>query len=331
MPGRSSLISKSIYPASIWLDKSFKKEKPILNKQLDESIAKGDEYLKEIIIQLILSGILWGIVYSLIALGLSLIYGMMDIINFAHGEFLMVAMYVGFWLSVSPGIDPLYSLPVTVAVLGLIGFLTYKGLIKRILKAPMYAQMFSTFGLLIFLQGLAQVLWTPEYRSVKNPIFEGVWRAGGISISKPQVVASIAATIAAVAVYLFIMKTKTGWSMQAVSQDKEAAALMGIRVERTYVLTWIIGAALVGYAGALLIEFYYVYPTVGSMFGNLAYVIVALGGFGSIEGAFVAGIIVGMIDSVVGFALSPSLKPVIIFGLYLAVVTFRPRGLMGRS
>lgn len=287
--------------------------------------------MKEILIQLLVSGILWGIVFSIIALGLTLIYGMMDIINFAHGEFLMVAMYIGFWLSISPGIDPLYSLPITVTILGIIGFVVYKVLIKHVLKAPMMAQMYCTFGLMIFLQGLTQFLWGTEYRSVQNPILSGVWRIGDIGISKPQFATAIVAIIAATLVYLFIMKTRTGWSMLAVSQDKEAAALMGIPVQRTYTMTWVIGAGLVGIAGALLIEFYYVYPTVGSNFANLAYVIVALGGFGSIEGAFLAGIIVGLIDSFTGFALSPSLKPVIIFSLYLIVVTFRPRGLMGRQ
>lgn len=285
----------------------------------------------EIFVQLLISGILWGTVFALIALGLTLIYGMMDIINFAHGEFLMVAMYVGYWLSIVPGIDPLLSLPVTVAVLGAIGFLAYKGLVKHVLKAPMYAQMFSTFGLMIFLQGLAQMLWTPEYRNVKEPILSGVWRLGEINISKPQFFTAIVAILAATLVYLFIMKTKTGWSMLAISQDKEAAALMGIPVEKTYTLAWILGAALVGIAGALMIEFYYVYPTVGSMFVNLAYVIVALGGFGSIEGAFLTAILIGMLDSLIGFALPPTFKPVIIFSLYLIVITFRPRGLLGRA
>jgi branched-chain amino acid transport system permease protein len=274
---------------------------------------------------------LWGFVFSLIALGITLIYGMMGLVNFANGELLMVAMYIGYWLSVKPGIDPMISLPFTVIVLGAMGFLVYHGLIKHVLKAPMFAQMVSTFGLMVFLQGLAQFLWTTEYRTVKAPMLTGVWKVGGIAISKPQTITSVAAIVAAVVVYLFIMKTKTGWSILAVSQDKDAAALMGISVQKAYTIVWVIGAALVGFAGALLVEFYYVYPSVGELFAKIAYVTVALGGFGSIEGAFLAGIIIGMLDSIIGFLLPPSLKPVIIFSLYLVVIAFRPRGLMGRT
>ena len=285
----------------------------------------------EIMIQLTISGLLWGVIFSLIALGLTLIYGMMGIINFSHGEFLMVAMYIALWLSVSPGIDPLLSWPIGVIILGVLGFLVYRLLIKHVLKAPRFAQMFCTFGLMIFLQGLAQFLWGTDFRNVRNPLLAGVWRVGQINISRPQTVAALAAIIAAIAVYLFIKKTKTGWSMLAVSQDKDAAALMGIPVQRTYSLAWIIAAALVGFAGAMLMQFFFVFPAVGTVFATTALVIVALGGFGSVEGAFIAGVIIGMLDSFIGFFLTPSLKPVVIFGLYLIVIAFRPSGLMGRG
>lgn len=285
----------------------------------------------DMLFQLILNGILWGIVYSLIALGLTLIYGMMSIINFAHGELLMIAMYVGFTIYTVAGIDPITSFPIVFLLLGLIGLIIYKVLIRRVLKAPMFAQMFCTFGLMIFLQGLAQFIWSPQYRNVAEPILQGVWHIMNVSVSKSQVITAIVAAIAAAGTYFFIMKTKTGWAMQSVSQDREAAALMGIPVERMFTLTWVIGAALVGLAGSFMIEFYYVYPTVGTVFSNMALVIIALGGFGSIEGAFIAGIIVGIIEAFTGFFLPPMFKPVVVFSLYLIVITFRPRGLMGRA
>lgn len=287
--------------------------------------------MAEVFAQLLLSGILWGSVYVLIALGLTLIYGMMAIINFAHGELLMIAMYIGFTFYSTLGVDPIYSFPVVVIVLGFLGFLIYKLLIHRVIKAPMFAQVFCTFGLMVFLQGLAQFIWSPLYRNILTPVLNGVWRVLGISISKSQTVTAVVAIGAALLTYMFIMKTKTGWSMLAVSQDREAASLMGIPVEKMYALTWVLGAALIGLAGSFIIEFYYVYPTVGTMFSSIAMITIALGGFGSIEGAFLAGLIVGVVEAFSGFFLPSMLKPVVVFSLYLIVITIRPKGLLGRT
>jgi branched-chain amino acid transport system permease protein len=286
--------------------------------------------MANLLTQLMLSGILWGSVYVLIALGLTLIYGMMSIINFANGELLMIAMYVSYTIYSTLGLDPVYSFPAVILVLGLLGYLIYKLLIRRVLRAPMFAQLFCTFGLMVFLQGFAQFVWSPQYRNITNPVLDGAWRGLGISISKAQTVNAVVAITAALITYLFIMKTKTGWSMLAVSQDREAASLMGIPVEKMYTLTWVLGAALMGLAGSFMIEFYYVYPTVGMIFSNIALIAIALGGFGSIEGAFLAGLIMGVVEAFAGFFLPPMLKPVVIFTLYIVVVTFRPKGLLGR-
>lgn len=287
--------------------------------------------MRELFLQVLVSGLLWGFIYALIALGLTLIYGMMDIVNFAHGDFLMLGMYGAFWFSIWPGVDPLVSLPVIAILMAGVGFLAYNGLVKHVLKAPMFAQMVSTFGLMLFLRGLAQFLWKPDYRSVSNPMVSGVWKVAGIALSKPQLVAALGAVIVTSAVYLFITRTRTGWAMQAVAQDREAAALMGISVQKSFTLAWMIGAACVGIAGALLSEFYYVFPSVGGIFASIALATVALGGFGSIEGAFIAGLIMGIVEALAGFLLAPVFKPVFIFMLYLMVVLLRPRGLMGKA
>ncbi|NLN70352.1 MAG: branched-chain amino acid ABC transporter permease [Chloroflexi bacterium] len=286
--------------------------------------------MSDVIIQLVLSGILWGSVYALIASGLTLIYSMMSIINFAHGDLLMLAMYFAFTFFLKFNIDPIYSFPVVIILLGVVGFIIYKILIRRVIEAPMFAQVFCTFGLGVFIQGLAQFIWSPIYRNIPTPVLSGVWRIMGISVSKSQVITAIVAISAALLTYIFITKTKTGWSMLAVSQDSEAAALMGIPVEKIYSLTWILGAALIGLAGSFMMEFYYVYPTVGTVFSNIALITIALGGFGSIEGAFLAGLIVGVVESFSGFFLPSMLKPVIVFSLYLVVITVRPKGLLGR-
>ena len=283
----------------------------------------------EVLLQAIASGLLMGFVYALIAVGLSLIFGLMEIVNFAHGEFLMLAMFTTFWLAVLFGIDPLVSVPICAALLFILGVLVYKGIISRILRAPMLAQIFATFGLAVFLRSGAQFLWSADYRIVPIHALSGRLTVGGIVLGWPQVAASVAALIAFVALYLFVTRTEIGLAIQATSEDREAAALMGISSDRMFMLGWGIGSLCVGIAGALLANFLPIFPDVGALFALLAYVAVALGGFGSIIGVLLAGVIIGLIESIGGFFL-PSFKYVLVFALYLGVVLLRPQGLFGR-
>lgn len=281
--------------------------------------------------QSVASGLLMGCVYALIAVGLSLIFGLMEIVNFAHGEFLMVSMFTAFWLAVLFGLDPLVALPFCAALLFLIGVGTYRGIISRVLGAPMLAQIIATFGLGVFLRSSAQFLFTPDYRVVPNPLLAGrIELPGAIFIGRPQLVASLAALVAFAALYWFVTRTETGLALRATSEDREAAALMGISSERMFALGWGIGAMCVGVAGALLASFFYVFPDVGFLFGLIAYVAVALGGFGSIVGALLAGVIIGLVEGLSGLVLLPALKYVAVFSVYLLVVIIRPQGLFGR-
>lgn len=285
---------------------------------------------REIIIQAIISGLLMGFVYALIAAGLSLIFGLMEIVNFAHGEFMMLSMYFAFWLWVLYGLDPLYVLLLCAALLALIGLGTHYGIIRHILNAPMLAQICATFGLAVFLRALAQFLWSPDFRTITNPLVEGRVEIMGIYLGLPQIVASFGCLLGFAVLYLFITRTETGLALQATAQDREAASLMGIPTDRMYALGWGIGAACVGVAGVLLSTFYFVFPDVGLQFALIAYVAVALGGFGSILGALAAGVLIGLLESLGGLLIDPSFKLLFIFGLYLAVVVFRPQGLFGR-
>ncbi len=283
-----------------------------------------------ILTQTLISGLLVGFMFSLIAVGLTLIYGVVDIVNFAHGEFLMLSMYAAFWLYEYFSLDPLLSLPLCTLLLFLVGVATYRLIIRRILTAPMLAQIFSTFGLMVFLRNLAHFLWSPDYRMIKDPLLSGRLEVFGIFISIPQVAAALGAVLTTGFVYWFVTKTETGRALQATAEDKEAAALMGINSDRMFALAWGIGAACVGVAGALLANFYFIFPEVGDIFCLTAYVIVALGGFGSIPGAFIAAFIVGLIQVLGGFFLAPALKSVVVFLIYLAVVILRPQGLLGK-
>lgn len=283
-----------------------------------------------VLLQTLASGLLWGFVYSLIALGLTVIYGVMDIVNFAHGDFLMISMFIAYIFNMGIfGLNALASLPLNAALLFIVGVIIYKLLIKPVLNAPPLAQIFSTFGLLVFLRGAAQFVFSADYKTLQNLAFQGRVEIFGVFLSKPQLVAAVGAIVMFAGIYLFITKTKTGWALLAVAENKQAAALMGINSDRMFALAWGVGAACVGVAGALLANFYYVFPDVGAVFGFLAFVTVALGGFGSIQGAFFAGLIIGVTEALAGTLIAPSLKYVVVFTIYLLVVFIRPRGLMG--
>lgn len=284
----------------------------------------------EIIIQTLASGLLIGLIYALIAIGLTLIFGVMDIVNFSHGEFLMLGMYSSFWLYAIYHLDPLYTLPLTAILLFGVGAVVYRVVIKKIIDAPMLAQIFTTFGLMILFRGLAQFLWKPDFRTVGNSAVSGTISLSGIQVGLPQLTAGVGAILVTLGIYLFLTKTRTGAALEATAADKEAARLMGIDSQRMFTLAWGVGAACAGVAGGLLSTFFPIFPEIGANFILTAFVVVNLGGFGSVIGALLAGILVGVIEVMGGFFLGPQYKMGIVLCLFLAVLMFRPQGLMGK-
>ncbi|MDR2076928.1 MAG: branched-chain amino acid ABC transporter permease [Desulfovibrio sp.] len=287
----------------------------------------------EEILQILLSGLVLGLIFSLVAVGLNIIFGVMDIVNFAHGEFLMVSMYICYWLFVWFGLSPLFSLPICIAALFLLGVGVYKLLIGRILSAPMLTQIFATFGLMLFLQNLALFLWSSDYRTIQDPLIFGkkITVLDGVFLGVPQLAAGAGALVITGLVFLLINKTELGRALRATAEDKEAAALMGINTDRIFALSWGIGGACVGAAGALLAGFYPIFPYVGAVFCTTAFVVVVLGGFGSIAGAFFAGIIIGLVQIGFGSYFPAAYKMAFVYGIYLLTVFVRPRGLLGKS
>lgn len=284
----------------------------------------------EIILQAIVSGLLTGLIYALIAAGLSLIFGLMNIVNFAHGEHLMVSMFSSFWLWSLLGLDPLFSIPITVLLMALCGVLTHYLLIRFILKAKMLIQICATFGLSIFIRALAQFLWTPDFRTVDKPLLEGRIEAAGVFIGQPQLFASVACLFAFVLLYLFVTRTETGLALQATAQDREAAEILGIPSNRMFAIGWAIGLGCVGVAGGMMTNYFFIFTDVGVNFALFAFVAVALGGFGSIIGCLYAGIIIGLVESLGGLLIDPSFKLLYVFAIYLLVVIYKPQGLFGR-
>jgi branched-chain amino acid transport system permease protein len=283
----------------------------------------------EMLAQQLIDGVLIGLVYSLLAIGLTLIWGVMNVINFAHGEFLMIGMFLSYWLYTLAGVDPLFSIPLNAAVLFLLGMFIYRFIISKVMTGPLLAQLVVTFGISIFLANFAALIWTPNYRLIGHTILSGTWHLSGIILSVPKVVSSIGSILTSFAVFWFLRHTRTGKAILAVEMDREAALIMGINTERINSLSFGIGCALVGVAGALLATHYYIYPFVGGTFGLICFCIVALGGFGSIEGAFIAGILVGVAQTVGGYVFNPAYKLAIVFLIYLITVWIRPQGLMG--
>jgi len=281
------------------------------------------------LLQQLVDGVLIGLVYSLVAIGLTLIWGVMNIVNFAHGDFLMVGMFASFWLYTLFHIDPLFSIPICFFGMFLLGMGIYRFIVRKVMKGPLLAQMVVTFGMSIFICNLAVYLWTPDFRLLPPTILQGTWQFRGIYFSIPKVVASAGSVIASGCVLLFLKKTNMGRAILATEMDRDAAVLMGINTDRINGLSFGIGAALVGVAGAFLSTYYYIYPQVGGLFGTIAFCVVALGGFGSVEGALIAGIFVGLAQTLGGFFFDPAYKYAIVFSIYLITIWIKPKGLLG--
>ncbi len=274
-----------------------------------------------------------GLIYALVAAGLSLIFGLMDVVNFAHGELLMIAMYATFLINAYFGLDPLLQLPLVAALLFVVGVAIYRLLIARALAVRFNSgmvQIFVTFGLSIFLVGAAQTAFGSDFRSINTGLLANrVVALGDVVLPLPQLAAGVVCLLAFAALAA-ISRTEFGRALEATREDRDAVALIGIDRDRIFSIGWGIGAATVGVAGVMLATFYYISPTVGGGFSLIAYVTVALGGFGSLMGALLAGLLVGLVEAMTALVIDPSLKQVGVFVIYLVVLMVRPRGLFGR-
>ncbi|ABK19072.1 branched-chain amino acid ABC transporter permease [Syntrophobacter fumaroxidans] len=300
----------------------------------------------EILVGSLVAGLLIGMLFALIALGLTIIFGMMDIVNFAHGEFLMLGMYTALLTSQASGLDPLLMIPVAGAVGYALGVACYYGFVKFLLRGPMVAQLLGTFGLMLFLRNLALLLFGSEDRTIHSGVLVNrAFDLGmGVVVPATKLAGAVMAVISFAAVWLLMHRTRTGKAMVATALNRQGARYMGISTERMNGLAWGIGAATVTIAGALLVNFWSVTPYVGLLFTMIAFAIVALGGFGSVPGAFFAGLIVGLITEIPGFwdfftyltgsswmagiSMTP-FKYTWVYLAYFLIMLIRPRGLFG--
>jgi branched-chain amino acid transport system permease protein len=283
----------------------------------------------DLLLQGIVSGLLLGGVYGLVACGLSLIFGVLRIINFAHGAVMMLAMYTTYWLFALCGIDPYLSILITAPLFFLVGMLIQRTVIEPNRFAAEHNQLLLTLGLALFLENLALVLWQGDFRTVRPTYAGASFMVGEALVEIPRLAACGAAIVLAVVLFAFLRKTDVGKAIRAVSEEPEGATLMGIDIGRIRAVAFGIGSACVAVAGALVTPFFYVAPDVGESFNIMAFVVVVLGGMGNFVGALCGGFIVGLAESLGATLLPGSLKQLIVFALFVLVLLLRPAGLFG--
>mgnify|MGYP003588023136 FL=1 len=289
------------------------------------------------VIEDMINGILMGSIYGLTAMGLTIIFGVLKVINFAHGSLLMVGMYVAYWTITLSGIHPYLALAIVIPVMFAFGYALQSIVIKPIFIAEKNVRepitvIIVTTGIWYVLDNLTLLVFGPQYRSLTaNPLQGQMFELGSMFISAAKFYGFLTALITAVAIHLFMQKTIMGRAIRATSMDREAASLMGINQYRIYNVAFGIGAATTGIAAVTLIPFNNIFPTVGVLFDIKGFIIVVLGGLGSISGALLGGIIVGLIESVGPQFMTATWTEAIVYGLFLIVLFVKPSGLFGQK
>jgi branched-chain amino acid transport system permease protein len=283
------------------------------------------------LLQSLLDGLLIGGVYSLMAIGLTLIFGVMKIINFAHGSIIMLGMYLTYWAAVLLHVDPYVSILITIPILFIFGVCFQRFLIDPIIEAPEHNQLLLTLGASLILENLAVFFWSPDYRVMTTHYADINFYIGDVTISLVKLLAFGLAMLLAAILYLVLAKTDLGKAIRAASDEPSGALLVGINVRRICLISFGIGAALAGVSGAAITPFFPIYPYVGGLFVITAFVVVVLGGMGNLLGAFVGGLIIGLADSIGGILLPGAMKSIISFTIFILIILFRPGGLFGRN
>ena len=285
----------------------------------------------EIILPALANGVLNGGVYALVALGLTLIYGVLHIINFAHGSLLMLAMYGAYFAFTLLHIDPYLALPLMMAAMGVVGYVLYRFVVGPFSHGQDRNILLVTLGCAVVLDNLALVLFKGDSRTIETPYSFEVVEVGGMFLALPRLVSFAVAILLCAALALLIARTDLGRAIRAVARERTGARLVGIDVEKIFALSFAIGIATLGAAACLLLPSFYVAPSVGNAFVLVAFTIVVLGGMGSFVGAMVGGVIVGLTESLGGLFLGEALGQIGISLIFIAILLLRPTGLFGQK
>jgi branched-chain amino acid transport system permease protein len=284
----------------------------------------------EIVLPAMLNGIATGAVYALVALGLTLIYGVLHIVNFAHGSLLMLALYGVYFLYTLLGIDPYLALPIVVPVMFVLGYVLQRTVIATASHGREDNILLVTLGLSIVIDNLALYLWSADTRTINPSYAFDTVDLGVAFIAVPKLVSFIGALIVTGLLWLLIQRTDLGKAIRAVARERQGARLVGIDVEHIFAMSFGIGIGCVGAAACLLLPSYYAHPGVGESFVVVAFTIVVLGGMGSFVGALIGGVIIGLTESLGGLFLGENLGRIGVFVIFIAILLFRPTGLFGQ-
>lgn len=282
-------------------------------------------------IQASIDGILMGGVYALAALGISLIFGVMKITNFAHGALITVGMYVTFEFCVLLGITPYVALPLVMTMMFIIGYFIQKFFLNPLMGVAGHNQLLLTQGLSIVIENIILVVFSANYKSISVPGFESALRFGSITVNKPKLVAFIFVAVIAGGIYVLLEKTDLGRAIRATSVQPDGATLMGIVVPRINQIAFGIGIVCAGVAGALLTPTQYIYPTSGNSYSLKCFVIAVFGGLGNIWGAIFAGLIIGVVESFSALYLGGSWSELVVYMIFILTLIIKPTGLLGKK
>jgi branched-chain amino acid transport system permease protein len=281
-------------------------------------------------LNILIAGLLTGAVYGMAALGLSVIFGVIRVVNFAHGEMMVAGMYAAFVLNTSLGIDPIVALPVVAALLFAAGYALQRGLINRFIARPEHNQFLLLLAISILLTSGMLMIFGPDARNVQLSYAFDSYEIAGLIIDKVRLIAASCAILLVAALTVFFRFSRTGKAIRACADNQLGAQVVGLDVKRLYAVTFGIGAACVGAAGCLLLLLVDVQPYLATDYTLLGFIIVILGGLGSMAGALLGGLLVGLSEALAGFFIDPSLKSMFSFGLLILVLLVRPQGLLGR-
>jgi len=282
------------------------------------------------LLQAVINGLLFGAVYATIGIGFSLVWGVMNIINVAHGSFIMIGAYLSYTLYVAVGIDPFLSIPVVMAALFIIAYIIQKFVLNRVVRGSVFITLTFTFGLQILIANICLLIWSADFRSVKLPYSSAGFQIGGVVIPLVRLGIFAVALILTGLFYLFMRKTKTGIAINATALNFEGAKTVGIDVFNIYAVTFGVSAALAGAAGCLISPIMSVNPFVGGPLVAKAFVIAILGGLGSTMGALVGGLVLGLVETVGTVFIPSSYQELLGFSVLVLVLVFRPQGLLGK-
>jgi len=282
-------------------------------------------------IQSIITGLMMGAIYALITLGISIVFGVLNVVNFAHGDFVMFSMYLSYMIGTALIWDAIETPLITIPVLFIFGFIVYYLIIDRTLRQMYVVQLAVTVGLQIFMRSMALIIWKAQPRALQYSIVQGNIQIGPFTILTSRLVAAIISLIFIAGFAWFLNKTWAGSAMRAASDDLDVASLVGINYRRTYALTFAIASALTAVAGGLLMSFQQTDPVGGIRFGFLSWCVLALAGLGSIPGLIISGMIVGVADTLAITFFDPRSRLLVIYAIFILVLWFKPRGLFGRK